>query len=78
MLHDHTPRLEAARDKGEVAHRRGYPSLTYVGSNRVLSHGYLLEERVVVKGEDNVKGAVRPDLHAPLPYLVDDIRIMPV
>ena len=78
MLHDNPPGLEAAGNKGKVAHRRSNPSLLYVGSNRALSHAYLLEERVVVEGKDNVKGAVRPHLDTPLPYLVNDIHIMPI
>ena len=78
MLHDYSPRLEAAGDKGEVAHRRGYPLLRNVGSNGVLSHTDLLKKGVVVEGEDYVKGAVRAHLYTPLPYLVNDILIMPV
>ena len=54
MLHDYTPGLKAAGDKGEVAHGRGDPLLLDVGSNGVLSHTYFLEKGVMVEGKDYV------------------------
>ena len=78
MLHHHTSGLEAAGHEWEVADRGGNPFLTYVIPHRGFGHRDLAKQGVVMESKDYIKGAVRAHLDAPLPYLINDIKVMPV
>ena len=78
MLHHHTSGLEATGHEREVADRWGDPLLAYVVPNRGLSHRDLAKQRIMVKREDYIKRAIRAHLNAPLPDLVNDVKVMPI
>jgi hypothetical protein len=76
-LHDDAPRLQTAWHERQMARGRGGPLLLDVVRDRVLCKLDVAKEGGVVKGKDDVHGAVRPHLDTPFSNLVHYVLVMP-
>ena len=61
-----------------MASRRGDPLLPDVVAHRLLSHGKLIHQGLVVKGKHDIHRALGAHLNAALADLVNDVVIVPV
>eukprot|EP00966_Prymnesium_polylepis_P303104 7001773-Prymnesium_polylepis.1 len=77
LLHDHVSGQNAARDEGQVAHRRRDPLLGDFAADHLRRRGGGVEQAPVVEGEYRVEGAVGARLDAPLAHLLHDVHVVP-